>query len=718
MTVPHFSAAAINPQTEKQDPAIVYSVSEALRLLPNTNDIEDHTESMKVMGVISSLRPVIKMIAGEYGVCSKCGTFYHKTYDKPTFHPLDMMVPYCQNFNAFEHPVETLGVEKGKGRFVDEDGNEYEYKINRKGEIIRTLVMLKRGYEYRNASIVEIQDSDRFEDLEKLQVILFDSDTDNIRAGETVTLTGQIYIEYFSSNRDAKLNPRMYTHSVEYESRREISLSNQDKDAIKRFVKRFGTKTIDKLAEMFAPSIIGYNHVKKGLLISAVSCSNDYRSSKTFRHRIRLHAILLGDPGLAKSIFLKEVVKIVPNSRCESGQNSSGRSLTALVSKEGGENTILRLGPIPFAKEAICSINELGRMNYEDQAPLLDVMEEGEFTINKYGINASIRSPTVIIGSANPTTGNIPEYRNITLDDIPAIKPLIDRFDLIFTFKTPRDLENLREYTRAKSKFEDSVIPNYNAYLEKHLLYAKGFNPKVSDDAKVILDDYYIGVAKNTGSPRIRETIYNITRMIARLNLKGIADGDDAIEACKFYNVILNERGHVVNIPGNPRDVTFTEFLYILEVTKAPISFDELIDKVCRKDEYIRTYIGPNRRLRNNVKLRNILDMLLNHSHVHKVNLKPVVLEWVCDPCDPCDPLPTSQQNIDASVSSDKNISEGSEAGSHTSHGSHRSVNPYSDYLIDGAPIWQIENRGMTSEEAEAFRIECERLQKERREEA
>jgi DNA replicative helicase MCM subunit Mcm2 (Cdc46/Mcm family) len=41
-------------------------------------------------------------------------------------------------------------------------------------------------------------------------------------------------------------------------------------------------------------------------------------------------------------------------------------------------------------------------MNFEDRAYLLDTMEEGEFTINKYGINAHVRSPTVIIASANP----------------------------------------------------------------------------------------------------------------------------------------------------------------------------------------------------------------------------------------------------------------------------------------------------------------------------
>jgi replicative DNA helicase Mcm len=56
----------------------------------------------------------------------------------------------------------------------------------------------------------------------------------------------------------------------------------------------------------------------------------------------------------------------------------------------------LRLGPIPLAKNAICAINEIGSMNFEDQRFLLDIMEEGRFTIDKYGIHQEIDSPTTI----------------------------------------------------------------------------------------------------------------------------------------------------------------------------------------------------------------------------------------------------------------------------------------------------------------------------------
>ena len=56
-------------------------------------------------------------------------------------------------------------------------------------------------------------------------------------------------------------------------------------------------------------------------------------------------------------------------------------------------------------------------------------MQEQFFTINKHGINARIHSPTAIIASANPIDGEWKDPERIDLDEIPAIKPLIDRFD-------------------------------------------------------------------------------------------------------------------------------------------------------------------------------------------------------------------------------------------------------------------------------------------------
>ena len=458
-------------------------------------------------------------------------------------------------------------------------------------------------------------------------MILFDDDTRDVRAGEQVLVTGQIYFERFSKT-DSKINSRLYSHSITYEARREISLSSMDVDAIKRFIARNGNSTVDKLAKLFAPKIVGFCNIKKGLLLCAASCCND-----TKKPRVRIHSLLVGEPGNAKSMLTRETVEIVPNSRFESAQNSSGKSLTAIVSKEGRvSTTVLRLGPIPFAKEAICGLNELGRMSFDDQAPLLDVMEEGEFSINKYGMNAHIRSPTVIVGSANPTGSkwsNMDSDGRINIDDIPAIKPLLDRFDYVFIIKTSRDEQAIRNYANARSKYEDIPVPNYNLYLEKHLIYSKRFKLKMSNEATTMLNEYYVGIAKIVGSPRVRDTIFKTAKMIARLKLKNIVEAEDVKEACQFYNVILNEYDHIVNVPTDPKEAAFVEILYTIEAAQAPILFEEAVSQTCKKNEYVATYIGNDYKLRNNKKLRPILDRLLEDSRIKRVQTKPTVLQWI-----------------------------------------------------------------------------------------
>jgi replicative DNA helicase Mcm len=465
----------------------VLSVSEALRIIPNNEKGETtHTHVIKVRGMISSMRPVMKMISGQYGRCIECRQLYYKRFEKPVF---DML------------PILTLCDMNSEKHTPAINANTCDVLHDIDGNIIRAKASLNTWPEYRNATIIELQDQEKFDDLERLQVILFDDDTRDVRAGEQVLVTGQIYFERFSKT-DSRINSRLYSHSIVYEARREISLSSMDVDAIKKFVARHGNNTVDKLVELFAPKVFGFWNIKKGLLLCAASCCND-----TKRSRVRMHSLLVGEPGNAKSMLARETVEIVPNSRFESAQNSSGKSLTAIVSKEGRESTtVLRLGPIPFAKEAICGLNELGRMSFDDQAPLLDVMEEGEFSINKYGMNAHIRSPTVIIGSANPTGSkwsNISSDGRINMDDIPAIKPLLDRFDYVFIIKTSRDEKAIREYANTRAKYEDIPVPNYNSYLEKHLIYARRFNPKMSKEATTMLNEYYVTIAKMVGSPRV-----------------------------------------------------------------------------------------------------------------------------------------------------------------------------------------------------------------------
>jgi DNA replicative helicase MCM subunit Mcm2 (Cdc46/Mcm family) len=135
-------------------------------------------------------------------------------------------------------------------------------------------------------------------------------------------------------------------------------------------------------------------------------------------------------------------------------------------------------------------------MYFDDQKHLLDVMQEQFFTINKYGISGTISSPTAIIASANPINGEWKDPEKIDLDEFPALKPLIDRFDLIYPFRNTRDEEVIREYTDKRFDLDDKLIPDYTAYLQKHIEYSKRFNPRLSEEAKIMLKEYYISIAE------------------------------------------------------------------------------------------------------------------------------------------------------------------------------------------------------------------------------
>ena len=156
---------------------------------------------------------------------------------------------------------------------------------------------------------------------------------------------------------------------------------------------------------------------------------------------------------------------------------------------------------MPLAKDAICALNELGRMGFEDQGHLLDVMEEEEFTINKYGINAKILSPTSIIASANPMNNSRwSDSEKIDLDEIPALKPIIDRFDFVFVVRGLDDENNIREFINSKSQQEDSLVADYSSYLKKHIAYARRLNPVFAEEAKSILNEFAIKVASKARS--------------------------------------------------------------------------------------------------------------------------------------------------------------------------------------------------------------------------
>ena len=83
-----------------------------------------------------------------------------------------------------------------------------------------------------------------------------------------------------------------------------------------------------------APSIYGHYEVKQALAFALFGGNQKVNVEKAHRIRGDINVLLLGDPGTAKSQFLKSLQKIAPRSVYATGKGASAVGLTATVKQD------------------------------------------------------------------------------------------------------------------------------------------------------------------------------------------------------------------------------------------------------------------------------------------------------------------------------------------------------------------------------------------------
>jgi len=303
--------------------------------------IKRNSGKVKVGGNIISLSQSIKMVSKITRNC-ECGRIDNKqtVYDPPLYGTGTESKPKCQECN------ENFSVD------------------------------------HRNAFLIQLQDDEKFNDIDRINCVLLDIDASNIRLGERVYVIGDLHVE--KKFGKGLLVPIIYGTALEYKVKESSITTEFDVKAIERFAKLKGESIIDALIDMFDNSIIDNNAAKEAFLYGLVSVGDDLKEIDASHSRTRINMLLVGPPGHAKSSLMRKASKLISNSRYESAQHSSAKSLTAIVSKIESEFSLM-LGPIPIARGSVACLNEIGSLQEEDQKYLFDIMEEGKFTINKYG---------------------------------------------------------------------------------------------------------------------------------------------------------------------------------------------------------------------------------------------------------------------------------------------------------------------------------------------
>ncbi|KAE8203388.1 hypothetical protein A4X06_0g2214 [Tilletia controversa] len=370
------------------------------------------------------------------------------------------------------------------------------------------------------------------------EVILLWDLIDSAKPGEEIEVTG-----IYRNNFDAALNTKngfpVFATVIEanHVSKRAdayaaFRLTEEDEREIRTLAAddRIGKRIIKSIA----PSIYGHEDIKTAL---ALSLFGGVPKDIGGKHRIRgdINILLLGDPGTAKSQFLKYVEKTASRAVFTTGQGASAVGLTASVRKDPiTREWTLEGGALVLADKGVCMIDEFDKMNDADRTSIHEAMEQQSISISKAGIVTTLHARCSIIAAANPIRGRynptIPFSQNVELTE-----PILSRFDVLCVVKDTVD------------PVKDEMLARFVA--GSHLRSHPRFNEAVDEarvatslDADIIPQDMlrkYIMYARDHVRPKLHSLDQDrLARLYADLRRESLSTGSFPITVRHLESMI------------------------------------------------------------------------------------------------------------------------------------------------------------------------------------
>ncbi|KAI0093138.1 MCM-domain-containing protein [Irpex rosettiformis] len=494
-------------------------LSSSLRDLRRTN----LNNLVRVSGVVTRRTGVFPQLKYVKFDCRKCGAVLGPFYQDST---QEVKISYCPNC-------------EGKGPF----------SVNSEQTI------------YRNYQKMTLQESPGSVPPGRLprhrEVVLLWDLIDSAKPGEEIEVTG-IYRNNFDASLNAKNGFPVFSTIIEanHINKKEdqfaaFRLTEEDEKEIRALAR--DDRIRKRIIKSIAPSIYGHEDIKTAIALSLFSgVSKDINR----KHRIRgdINVLLLGDPGTAKSQFLKYVEKTAHRSVFATGQGASAVGLTASVRKDPvTREWTLEGGALVLADKGTCLIDEFDKMNDADRTSIHEAMEQQSISISKAGIVTTLQARCAIIAAANPIRGRynptIPFQQNVELTE-----PILSRFDVLCVVKDavdPIQDEMLARFVvgshlRSHPKFEHEkdemdvgttldadLIPQDT--LRKYIMYAREkVRPKLYDLDQEKLSRLFADLRREsmaTGSYPITvrhlESMIRMSEASAKMALREYVRADD-----------------------------------------------------------------------------------------------------------------------------------------------------------------------------------------------
>lgn len=196
----------------------------------------------------------------------------------------------------------------------------------------------------------------------------------------------------------------------------------------------------NRFSKSIAPPIFGCDDIKKALTCLLIGGSKRILPDG-IRLRGDINVLLLGDPGTAKSQFLKFIERVAPVAVYTSGKGSSAAGLTASVIRDPSSGDFyLEGGAMVLADGGVVCIDEFDKMDDEDRVAIHEAMEQQTISIAKAGITTVLNSRSSVLAAANPVFGRYDEMRTPG-ENIDFSTTILSRFDMIFLVKDEHNIE-------------------------------------------------------------------------------------------------------------------------------------------------------------------------------------------------------------------------------------------------------------------------------------
>ncbi|CAI4221021.1 unnamed protein product [Auanema sp. JU1783] len=308
---------------------------------------------------------------------------------------------------------------------------------------------------YHNYQRITIQESPNKVAAGRLprskDVILLGDLCDTCKPGDEIEVTG-----VYTNNYDGALNYKQgfpvfntiihANHITNHDKVASDQLTDEEIKAIRELSK--DPKIAERIFASIAPSIYGHDDVKKAI---ALALFRGEPKNPGEKHKLRgdINVLLCGDPGTAKSQFLRYAGHIAPRAVLTTGQGASAVGLTAYVQRHPvTREWTLEAGAMVLADKGVCLIDEFDKMSDQDRTSIHEAMEQQSISISKAGIVTSLQARCTVIAASNPIGGRYDPSRTFA-ENVDLTEPILSRFDVLCVVRDtvdPNEDERLSKF--------------------------------------------------------------------------------------------------------------------------------------------------------------------------------------------------------------------------------------------------------------------------------